>query len=182
MVYGIWQYINPQIVIQWSTASEVDSAGFFIFRGENPDGPFEVQINRELIPASGQVVSGSDYQITDKDVIPEKTYYYQLQEVQLNGEVETFGPIETSTKRQGLIEIGIAIFLGLSIFFVQRKQSNPSGKEVDFAFCDSNWIYRYSNCDENPHFARRLELRYQRFLENETEPEGHIRLIYHRKT
>lgn len=130
LFYGIWQFLNPQIVIQWSTASEVETAGFFIYRAENPEGPFDVQINREIIPANGQVVSGSDYQITDQDVIPEKTYYYQLQEVQFNGEIETFGPIETLAKRQGILEISFAILLGMSVFFVQRRQSKTSVERI----------------------------------------------------
>lgn len=119
--YGVWQFFNPLVVIQWSTASEVDTLGFSIFRGENPDGPFEEQVNQNIIPARGQVVTGSDYQTTDQKVIAGSTYYYQLQEIQMDGAIETFGPIEITAKRNGLVEIAISIVLGILVFFSHRK-------------------------------------------------------------
>lgn len=119
--YGVWQFFNPLVVIQWSTASEVDTLGFSIFRGENPNGPFEVQVNQNIIPARGQVVTGSDYQTTDQKVIAGSTYYYQLQEIQMDGAIETFGPIEITAKRNGLVEIAMSIILGIMVFLSHRK-------------------------------------------------------------
>jgi len=121
--YGVWQFFNPQVIIQWSTASEVDTLGFFIFRGENPKGPFEEQVNQNIIPGKGQVVTGSDYQTTDQKVIAGSTYYYQLQEIQMDGAIETFGPIEITAKRNGFVEIVLSIILGIMVFLVHRKKS-----------------------------------------------------------
>jgi hypothetical protein len=121
--YGVWQLFNPQVVIQWSTASEVDTLGFSIFRGENPDGPFDEQVNQNIIPARGQVVTGSEYQTTDQKVTAGTTYYYQLGEIQMDGTIETFGPIEITAKRSGIVEIALSIVLGIMVFLVHRKKS-----------------------------------------------------------
>jgi len=126
--YGIWQYFNPQVIIEWSTASEVDSLGFFIFRGDSKDGPFEKQINLSIIPSKGQIVTGADYSITDQNVIPGFTYYYQLHEIQLDGATETFGPIEIIAKRNGLLEIILSIALGFMLRIFNQKKRLLLGK------------------------------------------------------
>ena len=48
----IWQAIagmgSARVVVEWSTASELDTAGFNLYRSESPDGPFE-KVNQNLI-------------------------------------------------------------------------------------------------------------------------------------
>ncbi|PKN88644.1 MAG: hypothetical protein CVU46_00105 [Chloroflexi bacterium HGW-Chloroflexi-8] len=109
--YGGWRFFNPQVIIQWSTASEVDTLGFSIYRAEDPGGPFTYIVNEELIPAEGELVSGADYQTLDRNVISGTTYYYQLHEIQIDGEKETFGPITITAKRSGLLEIILSLIL-----------------------------------------------------------------------
>jgi len=121
--YGGWRFFNPQVIIQWSTASEVDTLGFSIYRAENPDGPFTYLVNEELIPAEGQVVSGADYQTLDRNVIPGITYYYQLHEIQMNGATETFGPIMITAKRSGFIEVALSLILVPGILFTLKKNT-----------------------------------------------------------
>jgi len=119
--YGGWRFFNPQVIIQWSTASEVDTLGFSIYRAENPDGPFTYLVNEELIPAEGQVVSGADYQTLDRNVIPGITYYYQLHEIQMNGATETYGPITITAKRSGFLEIALSLILVPGILYTLKK-------------------------------------------------------------
>lgn len=72
------------IALTWTTASELKTAGFNVYRGEQFEGPYR-RINSLLIPASGDVVTGDTYRYTDADVEPGKTYFYQLEDVERNG-------------------------------------------------------------------------------------------------
>jgi len=46
-----------------------------------------------LIPAKGAVTQGSSYEIIDKDVKNRKTYYYKLEDIDLNGTSTMHGPV-----------------------------------------------------------------------------------------
>lgn len=72
------------VVIEWTTVTEVETAGFNLYRSESPQGPF-TQINADMIPASGQALTGSKYRYEDRDATPGHTYYYQLEDVELGG-------------------------------------------------------------------------------------------------
>jgi hypothetical protein len=104
-------YRTPTLLVEWSTASELDIAGFNVLRAENADGPF-TQINEGLIPPAGDSLQGGTYRFEDQGVQGGQTYYYQLQEVELSGATAIHGPIEVFATRGGLIE---AILAGLLI-------------------------------------------------------------------
>lgn len=80
--------------VEWTTEVEMNTAGFDLFRGESPAGPFDVRINDELIPASPDPLAGGEYSYVDRTAEAGQTYYYQLQEVELGGAVNSYGPIE----------------------------------------------------------------------------------------
>ena len=82
----------PHIVVEWTTATEMNTAGFNLYRGSQPDGPF-VKLNANLIPASTDPLSGGKYQYVDSNVISGETYYYKLEDVDLQGAKEEHGPI-----------------------------------------------------------------------------------------
>ncbi len=84
--WGEWQkQTHPQLVIEWSTESQVDTAGFFLFRGESLDGPWS-QVNADLIPASDEILTGDEYSFVDTQVSPGHTYYYQLEDIAFSGQ------------------------------------------------------------------------------------------------
>jgi hypothetical protein len=80
------------VIVEWTTESEVNLAGFNIYRSESPDGPY-VKLNDLLIPASPDPVTGGSYTYTDATAEPGVTYYYQLEDVELDGKATRHGPI-----------------------------------------------------------------------------------------
>lgn len=73
-----------QISVAWSTGSEINTAGFNLYRSESAQGPY-VRINSDLIPASNDALAGGKYQYLDSTVVPGRAYYYQLEDVEMNG-------------------------------------------------------------------------------------------------
>ena len=111
LFYFVWKSAyDVSVLVEWSTASELDTAGFNLYRSETSTGPF-VQVNPELIPASSDPLAGSSYTYEDSDVRPGWTYYYQLEEVEINGSTGRFGPI--SVKAESGIPIWLQVGVGL---------------------------------------------------------------------
>ena len=85
-----YQLANPVTVkVEWETATELDTAGFFLYRSQSADGEFE-QVNSTLIDSQGRAVSGAAYSYVDRDVEPGNTYFYVLEEVQTNAAVNRY--------------------------------------------------------------------------------------------
>lgn len=84
IVFLVTAATPPAVTVEWSTASELNTAGFNILRGDNPAGPF-TRLNADLIPASPDPLVGGSYVFTDTHVAPGQTYYYQLEEVEFGG-------------------------------------------------------------------------------------------------
>gem|GEM_PF-2508541 len=85
---------NPssRVTLSWVTASEINTAGFNLYRSENSDGPF-ARINPQLIPASPDPLHGGRYEYSDLSIVPNRTYYYQLEDIELNGAIVRHAPI-----------------------------------------------------------------------------------------
>ena len=90
----VTQFSSPTpIKIEWETETEIDTAGFNVYRSETEDGEF-VRINEQLIPSKGSSVSGASYSFVDKGVEAGQTYYYQLEDVELDNSSERHPIIE----------------------------------------------------------------------------------------
>ena len=75
------------VVIRWITESELDNAGFNILRSETRTGEF-TQINPKLIAGHGTTSERNTYEFTDTSAKPNVVYYYQIQDVSIDGEVQ----------------------------------------------------------------------------------------------
>ena len=84
------------IVVNWTTKSEVNTAGFNLYRAQSAGGPF-TQLNRELIPAGNDPIAGGSYVYTDTNVVAGVTYYYQLEDVDVNGTRTRYDKLITVT-------------------------------------------------------------------------------------
>jgi hypothetical protein len=83
---------NRKVTVLWTTASEIDNAGFNIYRSTEEDGTY-TKINAELIQAKGSPSTSSAYQFIDQPLKNRKTYWYKLEDVDLKGEATLHGPV-----------------------------------------------------------------------------------------
>ncbi len=72
------------VMITWSTQSELNNAGFFIKRSNQPDSEFKI-INAAMIPGAGTISEKQFYTFTDTTAQPNVVYYYQIEDVSLDG-------------------------------------------------------------------------------------------------
>lgn len=119
------------VLVEWTTANELDTAGFNLYRSESLEGPF-TKINASLIPASQDPLTGSRYSFQDHQVRPATLYYYQLEEVETNGSVSRFGPISarSSDNRQVFwltLAAGLlSLLLAARLAFIRRRSNLPT--------------------------------------------------------
>ena len=99
--------------VDWSTETEINTAGFNIYRGESPDGPFDVKVNQQLIPASPDPMTGGKYSYVDNAAQLGKLYYYQLEEVERNGAQTKLGV--TPARAGGINWLMLLVLGGLAI-------------------------------------------------------------------
>jgi hypothetical protein len=82
------------VTLAWETGTEIDNAGFNLYRASAPDGPY-ARINDALIAARGDPVAGASYSFLDEDLAP-GTYTYKLEDVDLNGVATLHGPVSAT--------------------------------------------------------------------------------------
>ena len=77
-----------QVVITWATQSELNNAGFFIKRSQRKDSEFKV-INATMIAGAGTTSEKQFYTYTDTTAQPNVVYYYQIEDISLDGNRRT---------------------------------------------------------------------------------------------
>ena len=121
---------NPPVVtLQWATGSEINTAGFNVYRSEQATGPFK-RINATLIPASGSALTGARYAYQDATAERGRTYYYQLEDVELNGASVRHASVAVSLpdaqpNRNAEVYslIGALVFFGVGVYAARRLGS-----------------------------------------------------------
>ena len=68
------------VVITWITESEVDNAGFYIYRSETKDGEFKV-VNPQIIQGAGTTGERHTYNWKDTTAKSNTVYYYRIEDV-----------------------------------------------------------------------------------------------------
>lgn len=128
---SITTFQEAEINIEWETASEVDTVGFNILRGETLQGDF-TQINDQLIPASTDPLSVNAYSYTDTNVKAGEIYYYFLEDMETSGITNRHGPLEVKAASPKWLEVSLAavIILGAILGGIQYIQA-PRGKASD---------------------------------------------------
>jgi len=80
------------VVLSWSTGSEVNCAGFHVWRGESRNGGYE-KITTALIEGQGNSSSARHYTYADRNVETDVLYWYRIEEIGTDGSSRFFGPI-----------------------------------------------------------------------------------------
>ena len=127
------------VIVEWTTESEVDLAGFNIYRSESLDGPY-VKLNATLIPASPDPIAGGNYSYTDAGAEPGVTYYYKLEDVELDGRATMHGPITvvaegnmvSNVSQAGVLAglLAAGVLVGSAIFVIGRRVSAASQRQA----------------------------------------------------
>jgi len=87
--------LNSAVLLEWATETELDNAGFNVWRSEEKDGEY-VRINPYFIPAEGEAGFGAEYSHADYDVKNGVTYYYLLEDVDFCGKSTLHGPVSAT--------------------------------------------------------------------------------------
>lgn len=123
-------YTPPLVVIEWETKSELDTVGFYLYRSESPDGPYE-RITQAVVPASPDPNTGGKYRHVDANVAPRRTYYYQLEDIETGGASTRHGPIEVVAPGGwnvwGLLSLAAIVLAALISLW--RQQPRPQSSE-----------------------------------------------------
>ena len=75
--------------IQWVTQSELNNAGFNILRSETKTGEFKVINVKGIIAGHGTTSEKHVYTFTDTTAKPNIVYYYQIEDISLDGQRTT---------------------------------------------------------------------------------------------
>jgi len=77
--------------LEWETVSETNIQYFVVLRSDQKDGDYK-QIGG-FIFAQGSITNGMIYQYVDTEVSLNKTYYYNLEAVDDDYQIQTYGPV-----------------------------------------------------------------------------------------
>jgi len=89
------QVKGAQVDVAWTTGSEVDTVGFNVLRSTAAAGPF-TQVNTGLVPAQGTGAGGASYTFLDASATSGQTYYYELVDLDNQGQSTIHGPVSVA--------------------------------------------------------------------------------------
>jgi len=92
---------DGQVVINWSTASEIGTVGFHLRRMDEDTGKY-VRVNEKLLPGLLVSPEGGTYRFVDRNARPGNTYTYQLVEKEANGDRRTYGPFTVTVDKPNI--------------------------------------------------------------------------------
>ena len=103
---------DSTLLLEWVTSAERNSWGFLVHRSTDLTWKNAVRVNPRLIESTGDEETGAYYVYADTLVVPGVTYYYWLQELEIDGGTNVYGPI--SGKISGAdVPSGAIVFLPL---------------------------------------------------------------------
>jgi hypothetical protein len=88
-----WQ--EGVVVLDWCVQSQLNNYGYKVMRCEKETGPF--QCISGLIPGAGTTSERQKYHFCDERASSERRYWYQLQQIDLDGRCKVFGAVSVFT-------------------------------------------------------------------------------------
>ena len=92
LLYFRGQHDGNSVLLEWATATELDTAYFYLERAEAEAGPFQMLGAIGLVPSDAPPdgLSGAVYERRDNDdIVPNTPYWYVLVEVESNQGLES---------------------------------------------------------------------------------------------
>lgn len=87
---------DAHILVTWETVSEIDNAGFNLYRSESAEGPW-TRLNPALIPSQTPgSPEGATYSWIDEQVVRDVHYFYLLEDVDLYGNATRHDSVSAS--------------------------------------------------------------------------------------
>lgn len=122
----LYYQMNPSIQVEWNTATELETAGFNLYRRPTTAAEFS-RINEKLIPSTGDGLSGADYTFTDKDVTAGETYFYLLEEVELDAttnryEDDVFSYTVPAVTWWAVLFTAVSLLAGLALIIMGLRE------------------------------------------------------------
>lgn len=77
--------------LDWTTRSETENIGFYVYRSKTKEGPF-TQITAEIIPGAGNSETTHTYSYLDENVYTGETWYYKVADMNYAGALTFHGP------------------------------------------------------------------------------------------
>ncbi|MEW6356547.1 MAG: C25 family cysteine peptidase [Planctomycetota bacterium] len=86
-------------VVEWETASEINTVGFHLLRLEKKDDKERyVKVSDRLVPALRHAPQGGTYRLVDPDAKAGETHSYKLEEIEEGGKKRTYGPFTVTVR------------------------------------------------------------------------------------
>lgn len=80
------------IAVRWVTSAELSTWGFYLYRSADGDRAHAERVTPALIPGAGRGGGGASYSWFDNTVRSDTIYTYWLQEVEISGTLNEYGP------------------------------------------------------------------------------------------
>ncbi len=106
--------LDGVVKLQWTTQSEQNNVGFNIYRSTSAKDGFK-KINGSLIAAAGTSATPNSYSFIDDRLQDKGTYYYRLEDIDIEGQTNHHGPVTITVDQVKLPEN----------FYVQQNYPNP---------------------------------------------------------
>jgi hypothetical protein len=91
------------VSLRWETGVELHSAGFHLLRAEGDDRAQAVRVTAALIAARGSASEGASYSYLDATARPGIVYHYWLEEHELSGNTNIYGPARIGATTASLV-------------------------------------------------------------------------------
>jgi uncharacterized repeat protein (TIGR01451 family) len=109
------------IHLEWITESETNNLGFNLWRSEYADGDYR-KINTSLISGAGDSQQRHVYRFEDREIKRGITYYYKVEDVDLQGVSQMHGPISAVANARP------------DEFRLEQNYPNPFNSETQIAY------------------------------------------------
>jgi hypothetical protein len=88
------QAVGDHILLTWETVTEVNNAGFNLYRSTTPAGSSSLLA---FVPSQAPgSTAGASYTYADHDVLPGNTTYYWLEDIEFGGAGSLHGPVSAT--------------------------------------------------------------------------------------